>query len=233
MGFLYELADDFLSLLFPRICHGCDDHLLRNEKLICTECLVSIPRTDYHLTDDNPVARLFWGRCPVERAAAFSFYTRGTRIRKIIHALKYEGVKDLGELLGRLYGKQLNESRFLDGIDLIIPVPLHPAREQKRGFNQSAEICAGLSAVTGIQASATLLKRSGFSATQTKRSRYDRWLNVEGIFTLTDVHLIQNKHVLLVDDVITTGSTIEACVSELMKAGNIRISVAAIAWSPA
>ena len=233
MGFLYELADDFLSLFFPRICHGCGEHLLRNEKLICTECLVAIPRTRYHLSADNPVARLFWGRCTIERAAAFSYYTRGSRIRKISHALKYDGVKELGELLGRIYGTHLTESSFLEGIDYIIPVPLHPARERKRGFNQSAEIGFGLSAATGIPVNTSLLKRSGFSSTQTKRSRYDRWLNVEGIFTISDTEPLQNKHILLVDDVITTGSTIEACVAELMKVDNVKISVAAIAWSPA
>lgn len=233
MGFFYELADDFLSLFFPRICHGCGEHLLRNERLICTECLVAIPRTRYHLSEDNPVARLFWGRCSIERAAAFSYYNRGSRIRKIIHALKYDGVKELGEFLGRIYGTQLMESSFLEGIDYIVPVPLHPARERKRGYNQSAGICSGLSAATGIPVKTNLLKRSAFSATQTKRSRYDRWLNVEGIFTISGKELLKNKHILLVDDVITTGSTIEACAAELKKVENLKISVAAMAWSPA
>ncbi len=116
MSYLYDLWDDFLSLLFPRLCYACGNHLLRNEKLICTECYILIPRTNYHLEDDNPVAQLFWGRCRIEKAAAFSFYNRDSRIRNLIHNLKYKGIKDIGYELGRIYGLILNEFRFYQGI---------------------------------------------------------------------------------------------------------------------
>lgn len=228
MNYLYDLWDDFISLLFPRICHACGRHLLRNENLICTACYVSIPRTGFHLANDNPVARLFWGRCVVERAAAFSYYTRGSRIRRLIHRLKYSGFSELGYELGRIYGSSLKDSTFLRGIDLIVPVPLHPARERMRGFNQSLLIARGLSDSAGIALETTALVRAAVSSTQTRRSRYDRWTNVEGIFRVTCETAIEGKHLLLVDDVITTGSTIEACVNELRKSKGTRVSVVAL-----
>ncbi len=231
MSFLYDLWDDFISLLFPRLCYGCGTQLLRNESLICTECLVVIPRTDFHFVDDNPVAKLFWGRCPLEKAAAFSGYNKGSRIRNLIHSLKYKGVREIGPELGRLYGSSLKDSGFCAGIDIIIPVPLHPARRRRRGFNQSELIASGISEVTGIPVDAYSLRRITPTSTQTRRSRYDRWMNVEGVFNIENPEKMTDKHILLVDDVITTGSTIEACANELLKAGNVKISVAAIAYA--
>jgi len=231
MDYLYDLWDDFISLLFPRLCHGCGSHLMRNENLICMECYVLIPRTNYHLLPDNPVARLFWGRSFIEKAAAFSFYNRGSRIRNLIHNLKYRGIKELGYELGRIYGSSLRSSGFTNGIDLILPVPLHPSKKRKRGFNQSEIISAGISATTGLVVDVTILVRAGASATQTRRSRFDRWTNVEGIFSVTDHEAIRGKHILLVDDVITTGSTVESCANELLKAGDVKVSVVALAYA--
>lgn len=233
MNYLYDLWDDFLSLLFPRICYGCGNHLLRNESLICTECFVIIPRTNYHLQKENPVAQLFWGRCPVEYAAAFSYYNKGSRIRNLIHNLKYKGIKEVGYELGRIYGSALKASGFTDNIDMIIPVPLHSSRLRERGFNQSEAISSGLAATTGLPVNTGLLVRVTGSSTQTKRSRYERWVNVEGIFNITDHDSVAGRHLLLVDDVITTGSTIESCVNELLKAPGVKVSVVAIAYAPA
>lgn len=231
MGYIYDLWDDFISLLFPRLCYGCGNHLLRNENLICTECYILIPRTNYHLKSDNPVAQLFWGRCLIEKAAAFSFYTRDSRIRKLIHQLKYKGIREIGIELGRIYALSLRSSEFLDGIDIIIPVPLHPSKKRKRGFNQSEMICIGISDITGLKTDTGLLVRRSVTKTQTKKSRYDRWTNVEGIFQVTDPMVLRDKHILIVDDVITTGSTIEACVNELLNIENVKVSVAALAFS--
>lgn len=229
MSYLSDLWDDFLSLLFPRLCYACGNHLLRNEKLICTECLVLIPRTNYHLEDDNPVARLFWGRCRIEKASAFSFYNKDSRIRKLIHNLKYKGIKDIGYDLGKIYGLTLSKSGFTEGIDLIISVPLHPSKERLRGFNQSDIIASGLSETTGLPVENKVLERITLSETQTKRSRYERWTNVEGIFKVKDPEAIRDKHILLVDDVITTGSTLESCATELLKTDGVKVSVAALA----
>ena len=229
MSYFYDLWDDFISLLFPRLCYACGDHLLRNESLICTGCYVSIPRTNYHLQNENPVAQLFWGRCMVEKAAAFSLYTRGSRIRNLIHKLKYSGIKEIGYELGRIYAVQLKASGFTADIDMIIPVPLHPSKKRIRGFNQSEYISAGVSAVTELPVDTDSLIRILQSATQTNRTRYERWSNVEGIFRVSDAGAIRGKHILLVDDVITTGSTIESCVNELLKIEDVKVSVIAIA----
>jgi ComF family protein len=231
MNDLSDLWDDFLSLLFPRLCYACGNHLLRNEKLICTECYVLIPRTNYHLENDNPVARIFWGRCRIEKAAAFSFYNRGSRIRHLIHNLKYKGIKDIGPELGKIYGMALSQSGFTRDIDLIIPVPLHPSKERIRGFNQSYLISEGISEATGVPVGAKLLKRKLKTETQTRKSRYDRWKNVEGSFSVEDPLSVRGKHILLIDDVITTGSTIESCATELLKTEGVRVSVVALAVS--
>ena len=229
MKYLYDLWDDFLSLLFPRLCCGCGTYLVRNENVICTECLLAIPRTNYHLITDNPVAQLFWGRCQIEKAAAFSYYTKGSRIRKIIHKLKYEGMKEAGFMMGKIYASVLKESGFFNDIDLIIPVPLHPTKRRKRGFNQCDCICSGISEISAIPVDDLSLERVSVSDTQTKKTRYDRWLNVEGIFEVKRKDSLAGKHILLVDDVITTGSTIEACTNALLKVDRVRVSVIALA----
>jgi ComF family protein len=231
MSYIYDLWDDFVSLLFPRLCYGCGNHLLRNENLICTECYVVIPRTNFHLQNDNPVAQLFWGRCLIEKAAAFSFFNKGSRIRNLIHNLKYKGIEELGYELGRIYGLSLKSSGFTADIDLIIPVPLHPSKKRVRGFNQSDLISTGIADATGLQVNTNCLARSAVSATQTRRSRFERWTNVEGIFCVTDPDIIKDSHILLVDDVITTGSTIESCANELLKVEGAKVSVVALAFA--
>jgi len=194
---------------------------------------VVIPRTDYHNIRENPVEQIFWGRCKVESAAAFSYYNKGSRIRNLIHNLKYKGIKEIGFELGRIYGLSLKSSGFTQSIDLIIPVPLHPAKKRSRGFNQSEIIADGISGATGIQVNCKAVIRIVSSSTQTKRSRYERWVNVEGIFSITDPELIRGKHILLIDDVITTGATMESCINELLKTEGVKVSVAALAYAPA
>jgi len=188
-----------------------------------------IPRTNYHLENDNQVAQLFWGRCRIEKAAAFSFYNRDSRIRKLIHNLKYKGIKEIGPELGRIYGYSLMKSEFLSGIDIIVPVPLHESKIRIRGFNQSELLCNGLSEATGLPVDKESLRRITVTATQTRKSRYERWVNVDGIFSVSDSSAIEGKHILLVDDVITTGSTLESCVNELLRVKGVKVSVAALA----
>jgi len=231
MNYFTDLWDDFISLLYPRLCYACGNHLLRNEKLICIECYVLIPRTNYHLAEENPVAQLFWGRCLIEKAAAFSFYNKGSRIRNLIHSLKYKGIQEVGFELGRIYGLTLKSSGFTKDIDLIIPVPLHPSKKRRRGFNQCDLISSGLSEVTGLPVDTDSLIRITVSDTQTKRSRYERWTNVEGIFMVTEPGNLRGRHILLIDDVITTGSTIESCTNELLKVEGVRVSVVALAYA--
>ncbi|MGC1390594.1 MAG: ComF family protein [Bacteroidales bacterium] len=231
MSYLYDLWDDFISLLFPRLCYACGNHLMRNENLICTECYIIIPRTNFHFKENNPVEQLFWGRCMIEKAAAFSYYNKGSRIKNLIHGLKYKGIREIGYELGRIYGLSLKASSFMDDIDLIIPVPLHPDKKRIRGFNQSESISVGIGNATDLPVDIKSLSRILVSETQTKRSRYERWTNVEGIFQVVDHQTIMGKHVLLVDDVITTGSTIESCANELLKIEGVKVSVVALAFA--
>jgi ComF family protein len=167
----------------------------------------------------------------IENAAAFSYYAKGSRMRKLIHNMKYKGIREIGTEIGRIYALSLSGSGFTDGVDVIIPVPLHPSKKRKRGFNQSESVSEGIASVTGLRLDTTSLVRVSPSATQTKRTRYDRWTNVEGIFRVADPGKIQGRHVLLVDDVITTGSTIESCANELLKIEGVRVSVAALAYA--
>lgn len=229
MSHIKDIADDFLSLFLPRSCLACGASLVRGEEIMCTACLLEMARTDFHLRRGNMLEQAFWGRCPVERAAAFSVYNRGSRIRKLVHLLKYSGRKDVGYMLGRLYGSILSESGFTEGMDMIIPVPLDPARERHRGYNQSLCIAEGLALQCHLPVRSDILFRTGRSDSQTRRGRYARWENVEGLFAIRTADRITGRHIMLVDDVITTGSTVEACVTALMSAGNVKVSVAALA----
>jgi len=226
---LKDIGDDFLSLFLPRLCLGCRAHLVRGEQVLCTGCLLSMAMTGFHLQRGNMLEQAFWGRCLIERAAALSVYNRGSRIRKMIHALKYEGRTDIGRCLGELYGSILAENGFMEGIDMIIPVPLHRSRQRSRGYNQSEYFANGLSAATGVPAGKGLLLRTSRSGSQTKHGRYGRWENVQGLFMAAKPDEIRGRHLLLADDVITTGSTVEACVNALHESGDVRVSVVALA----
>jgi ComF family protein len=205
---------------------------VRNEKLICTECLISIPKTGFEKERDNFVERLFWGRCRLERAASFAWYVKGGRMSRLIYKFKYDGNRDIGLELGRIYGIDLMTAGFLTGVDYLIPVPLHRKRERKRGFNQSHILASGIALASGIPIISNNLLRVMLSDTQTVRSRIERWGNVEGIFKVADPDALKGFHVLLVDDVITTGSTIDACTTALSKVDGIKVSAVSIAVAP-
>ena len=232
MNWLKDLWNDFFGLLFPRICYGCGNHLVKNEHLICTECYVVIPRTNFHTKKDNLAEQVFYGRCKIESAAAFSYFNKGSRIRKLIHSLKYDGIREIGHELGKIYGLSLKSSGFLDGVDFIVPVPLHKSKERTRGFNQSETIAVGISEATGLPLITNAIERRFATLTQTKHSKTDRWDNVEGVFALKNQELLAGKHILLVDDVITTGATMESCVNEILKAENAKVSLVALAYAP-
>jgi len=229
MNFAVSFIDDLLSILFPRVCQACGDHLVRNENLICSACYVAIPKTGFHLERNNFAEKLFWGRCNVEKAAAWAYYIRGGRMTRLIYRFKYNGIKEIGLELGRIYGIALTESGFMNEIDVILPVPLHQSKERRRGFNQSRVLAESIAEVSGKPVNNEALLRVTRTETQTVRSRIERWRNVEGIFTLGNHEVIENKHVLLVDDVITTGSTIDACVTALSAVNGIKVSVVSLA----
>ena len=224
-----NIADDFLSLLFPRVCQACGEVLVRNERVLCLNCLADIPYTNYHLERNNDLEKELWGRCYAERVAAMCFYRHGSKIQTLIHRLKYYRIKDIGPYLGEMYGVRLKNSDFLDGIDFIVPVPLHPSKKRLRGFNQSELIARGLSSISDIPINMNILRRAKRSSTQTRKSRVERWENVEGVFELQSGELTDGKHILLIDDVITTGSTIESCINTLKGNWDVKVSVVAMA----
>jgi ComF family protein len=224
-----SIFQDFISLIYPRICYACGKSLYKYEKCLCTYCNYHLPKTNFHLDQDNPVSKLFWGKVNIFSAAAFYYYNKGTKVQHLIHQLKYKGHKEIGVYIGTIYGKELKKSVLFETVDVVIPVPLHPKKKIKRGFNQSEVFAAGLAEGMNILMDVKTLQRTYASETQTRKSRFARWENVKEIFALKDPETLENKHILLVDDVITTGSTIEACAQMLSAIPGIKISIAAIA----
>lgn len=218
-----------LHLFFPRCCVVCGTPLVEGEEAICTRCNIDMPRTNYHLRQDNPVERMFWGKFPLERATSYFFYRKGSDFRNVLHQLKYGGKKELGAVMGRFMAAELVQADFFRGIDVIIPVPLHPRKKKARGYNQSEWIARGVSEVTGIVLDASSMVREKHTDTQTHKSGYERWENVEGIFKLHHPEHFVGKHVLIIDDVLTTGSTTTACADAFTGVEGIHISVLTLA----
>lgn len=226
-----DWLSSFLSLLFPRCCVVCGRPLAKGEECLCTMCNINLPRTDYHLRKDNPVEKLFWGKIPLERATSFFFYRKGSDFRQILHQLKYGGQKGIGAIMGRYMAAELLESGFFEGVDVILPVPLHKKKQQLRGYNQSEWIARGIAAVTGIPIDTESVVRRKNTETQTRKSSLERWENVEGIFELHHAESLTGKHILIVDDVLTTGATTVECASCLTGIEGIRISVLTLAMA--
>lgn len=221
----------FLDLLLPRTCCACNRTLNPWEEEICQLCLIEIPISSYHLDPENPVAQVFWGRVKLEQASTWFIYMRGSRFGNILHRLKYEHRPKIGIAMGKKYGYQLKHSGVYDIPDFIIPVPLHPKRKRSRGYNQSEMISKGLSIALEIPVRTDLLQRTTHTKTQTAKTRADRYLNVSGKFCISNPESIRYKHILLVDDVITTGATIEACAEELLKEEEVKVSVVGGAYA--
>ena len=227
----FNLWNDFVSLFFPLICLSCGKNLFKHENCICTHCLYHLPKTGFHLINDNPVAKIFWGRVNIQAAASFYTFSKGGKVQQLVHQLKYKGRQDVGVTLGKLYGFELLNAPCFNSIDLIIPVPLYKKRQRKRGYNQSACFAEGLAKTMSREINLTSLFRCASSESQTKKSRFIRWKNVEDLFYLKNEEQLKHKHILLVDDVITTGATLEACAQTLLKIEGVKLSIATIAYA--
>lgn len=219
---------DFISLIYPRICVICGNSLFQNEDIFCTPCQYHLPKTNFHLLKDNEVSRIFWGRVKIENAASYLFFTKGSKVQRLIHQFKYKGKKQIGIKIGKLYAYELRKSKLFDEIDYIIPVPLHVKKQKKRGYNQSEQFGIGLSVGMKVELKTDVLFRIKASETQTKKTRFNRWENVNEIFNIKNKKQLTGKHILLIDDVITTGATIEACAQVLHKIQDVKISVVSI-----
>lgn len=221
--------NSILNLFYPRVCAACGESLLKNEETVCLKCRYTLPRTGYELYPDNPLAQAFYGRAPIHAVTACYFFAKSGKVQHLIHQLKYNGNKEAGVFLGQQLGESIKDAPLFQGIDVIIPVPLHPKRERKRGYNQALVIAQGISEVTGLPVATKNLLRAVYNETQTRKSAEERYHNVQGIFEVRCADELKGKHVLLVDDVLTTGATLESCAHQLEGIPGITISIAAAA----
>jgi len=224
-----NLFDDLISLFYPRLCAGCNTALVKGEEVLCLHCLADLPRTNYHLLPENPVFQIFIGRVNIELATSFCRFDKGGRLQHLLHQLKYKGNCEVGLKMGILFGFDLIQNSLYQNIDAIIPVPLHPKKEKKRGYNQSTEICKGLAESMKRPVISGNLVREIHTLSQTRKGRFERWENVSGIFNVKNEASLTGKHLLLVDDVVTTGATLEACCEPLLKVPGVRVSIATLA----
>ena len=228
---LNQMISSLVSLIFPNICFACGDTLANQQKHICTSCFLSMPRTNFFGSEKNEVEQKFWGRVELQRATSFLYFTNKGKVQQIIHHFKYKGQKEIGVTLGEWAAAELLTQGFFESIDLIIPIPIHELKKQKRGYNQSDFIAAGLGNLTGIEIETKNLVKQLNTQSQTRKSRFKRWENVKTTFKVRDEQKLTGKHILLVDDVITTGATVEACAIELLKVQNVKLSLLSIAMT--
>lgn len=222
----------FLDFISPRQCVVCGERLSPTERSLCSVCVLHLPRTTYQFTpNDNPMAQLFWHLTPVERAAALLFYEPHSEMARIVYDMKYHDRPDIGEDMGRLMANEMQFARYFDGIDVLLPVPLSRKRLRQRGYNQSEQLAIGISDITHLPIVTKALRRKHFVKSQTQLSRHERQENVADIFELCDDSPLKGKHVLLIDDICTTGATLIACVDALKDIEDIRLSVLTLGFT--
>jgi ComF family protein len=225
------VINDFLSLIYPRHCEACSRTLYRHETHICNYCRLNLPKSNYHRQAVSPMYMTFAGRVPLIMACSYLLYEKSGKVQKLLHAIKYQQQQELAEYLGKLYAEDLYAAQTFAGVDLIVPVPLHKKKLKLRGFNQSEQFAKGLARGLNIHLSNNHLTRIHDTGTQTRKKKYERWENVDGIFQVNEASELYGKHILLVDDVVTTGATIEASWQALRNVEDIKISVASIAFA--
>lgn len=225
---LKNLYSTILYAIFPKTCVACKKTLLNHEDILCLKCANSLPYTYFHQVNQNPAKDIFWGRLKLEHADSFLFFEPKGKVQQILHALKYKGRQDLGRFMGYKYGKVLQKSTFFDDVDLVAPIPIHKEKLKARGYNQAVSLADGIAKAMNKPVEYSLLQKIKETESQTKKGRFERWENVKDVFEVTKA--LVPKHVLLVDDVLTTGATIEAAGAALMRAGH-RVSVVTLAFA--
>ena len=229
MPILKDYLSAFIYIFFPNSCLACGGVIEQGEECICTVCRVSFPRTNFHLDKENILAQKFWGRTKVAHAFAYLSFRKQGNVQSMLHYLKYKNAPEIGNIIGRWYGQELLENDFYKNFDVIVPVPLHPKKLKKRGYNQSACFGEGLAEVWEVPHLENALQKVEHTASQTKKSREERYNNMKKGFVVTNPSEIRGKNVLVVDDVVTTGATLEACMNLLLESGAKTVSLAAIA----
>ena len=226
-----KLLNNIFNLFYPEICLCCETHLTENEHTVCLDCRFDFPLTNFSSEKNNEVEKVFYGRIPIEHATALFYFLKKGKVQTLIHQLKYKGQQQAGSFIGNWLGDEILQSNRFKDLDLIIPVPLHKNKLKSRGYNQVTTFGESLSKKLNIPYVDNVLIRTSFTKTQTKKLRIDRWKNVQEIFNNSKPEELNNKHILLIDDIITTGATLDACYSELKKSKNIKISIACMAYT--
>lgn len=231
MALVQSTVNDLIHLFFPHVCVGCGSDVLSVNHQLCLKCISKLPATNFFNQTPNPVEKIFYGRIDVAAAASGYFFTKDSLIASLIYELKYKGNKAVGWYMGEKLGYLIAGSKRFSGIDIIIPLPLNARRLQKRGYNQSVVLCEGITSVWSKPVVAGAVVRKVNTETQTHRGRVTRWENMDGVFAVEQPEAIKNKHILLVDDVVTTGASLEACGSEILKAPGTKLSIATLAYT--
>ncbi|WP_245812799.1 ComF family protein [Flagellimonas flava] len=227
-----KILNEIHNILLPMVCFGCNAQLSRGERVLCTVCRHELPLTDHNFVEENLVDRIFYGRIPIKKGASFLFFAKQGIVKQLLHHLKYKNQEHIGAFLGEWYGALLENEDYLKTVDIVIPVPLHHKKTKKRGYNQVTLFAQHIALAIQAEYREDILVKKRNVKTQTKKDRQLRWENTRNIFTLSDVLIPNPKHILLVDDVITTGATIEACAQTLMEMEDVEISVLSMAVVP-
>lgn len=226
-----DFMDGFISLFYPSVCASCGNTLFKNEDTLCAFCLYHLPKTNFHTMDNSPLDQVFWGRVNLQHTAALYTFSKKGNVQHLIHQLKYKNRPDVGIYMGKILGKDLLESNKFNDVQVIVPVPLHKRRQGKRGYNQSEQIAIGMAYAMKIEMDTTSFLRTVNTSTQTRKSRFARWENVKEVFVVSEPTKLAGKHILLIDDVITTGATLEAAAQMLLAIEGVSLSIACIGFA--
>lgn len=231
MNFLKKCLHDLGNLFFPHLCVGCGAIVSKETEYLCIRCRINWPTTGFSDQDNNPVAKIFRERSAVRHAMAYCYFTKRSGVQDLLHLLKYRDEKEAAKYIGKMMADPLKKSKLYEDINLIIPVPMHPKKEKIRGYNQAKLIADAISENWKQPEVGCVLSKTSQTESQTKKSRWERWWNMEDRFKLENPDIVTNRHILLLDDVITTGATLEACTHVLIKAKPASVNIAGFAWA--
>jgi ComF family protein len=231
VGFLSAILQDTAWLFYPHICAGCGSNALDEKQILCFQCHTALPFTGFEHHPDNPVEKIFWGRLPVRAAMSLFYFNKGSSVQHLLHHLKYKGKKQVGHVLGGMIGEKLINAERFRHVDALIPLPLSEKKFKQRGYNQATAIAEGISLQLKIPVIENAVVRTKATESQTHKNRIERWENMKDVFMLTNPVALMNKSILLIDDVITTGATLEACGHALLTARNITLNIASVAYT--